>query len=403
MKKSSLIALGVAVVADLIITLLAGAVASAQVWPSEWHAAVVVTVQKGTAALSGVAAVGPGDVWAVGQQERHGSPSTGLIEHRSGRFWVQVKLPETIRKDWSTNGMNAPVIGASSSANVWLFSQSPTGPARAADRQAVHFVRHDGNQWTFGTLPGTEVRPDRLHFMFVTVSTVDALSRNDVWVLGGSTTRSGHSRPYAAQFNGRYWRSVPVPGTGVIVAATALSRDDILAVVGTDAYLGFGTTSPLLLRWDGSHWQRTSTQLRQLPAGASVTTMVALPRRGVWVGGDYPKDFGTEYFVAHLSGTAWKLTDIGYSATSLYALTSLVPDQYGGLWALGATFSPQSSQELWHFNGKTWSTTKTRFGGTGSLVQLASAPGTGTVWGVGTIRRGRASDGLIGVAAAISG
>jgi hypothetical protein len=61
---------------------------------NSWTIVPTPNVGDGPNALNGIAAVGPGDIWAAGYQSiASGSPSSTLILHFDGKTWTVVPSP----------------------------------------------------------------------------------------------------------------------------------------------------------------------------------------------------------------------------------------------------------------------------------------------------------------------
>jgi hypothetical protein len=351
--------------------------------------AATVTQASGWAAITSIAAVSAGDAWASGQTATSGGRHTPVIEHWSGRSWQRVRVPA---KTWDSAGLEGGVIAASSASNVWVVG----GTARG-----IRYARTGGRGWQFSTIPGTAYR--KRPFAVTIATTVEVFSRTDAWVFGLRLSNSGATvTPYAAQFTAHGWHTRTVPGTGAVAAVIVKSPRKMLALVGSDEFLGFGTNTPTVVQWNGRKWTPLPVQPKLPPTGLSNATSMAEAGGHIWIGGDYPlsgKQLG-EYgdFAAELTGSTWKLRELPDSASADdFQLNSLVPDGRGGLWALGRSYTYGVSQRLWHYSGRLWrAPISPRFGGSASeLLQLAAVPGTDSIWGAGLLARGASVDGLI--------
>jgi hypothetical protein len=359
-----------------------------------WRTEATVAVKGKSVLLSGVDAVSAKDAWAAGETESK-STAAGLLEHWAGKAWRAVTLPSSISKDWNKYGTD-PAIGASSSTNVWAFGGLPGSVPYDG------YVRLNGSKWTAGKLPGTSISASG----FVIVTATKVISSTDVWVVGGKVTggtSSGSSlvfSPYAAQFNGKKWRTFSVPGTGAITAISEVSAGNIWAVLGvpwlfsTDA----AAAPPAVVRWSGSSWATVQPALTVLPANSNLTSVLASSSGTVWIGGGATNSKkGTSEFTAELSDSAWTLGSLSAPADKAdYFLSGLVPDGSGGIWGL-AESTALGKPRLWHLtSGATkWSTVAASFGKSQQgLLQLAQVPRTKSVWGVGAVEVGKAVDGL---------
>jgi hypothetical protein len=387
------------VLAGSAVALVAGML-PAQAATTGWRSFARVSVKGDVALLTGVDAVAKGDAWAVG-----GAATTtrltkpvGIIEHWTGKSWRRVSLPATVAKTWNRyTGLSFPVVGASSATNVWAFSQN-FGQSNGANG----YLRLNGRKWTAGTLPGT--RPTSGHIVFITGTRV--ISTKDVWVFGGklipSSTLTSFT-PYAAQYNGHKWTTKSIPGAGAVVDVSEISAGNMWAAIGTPLLFvgaGAGGSTPSVDHWNGKTWaaapvQPTSTEL---PAGANLDSILAAKGGKVWIGGGASNaKGGTTEFAAELSSSAWTATTLPATASANdYALTSMAPDGHGGIWAAAGGVAV-TKVRIWHLTGGTWTGPSTPAFGSSqrTLFQLAAVPGTSSVWGVGAVARGTATQGLI--------
>ena len=360
-----------------------------------WRTEATVAVKGKQVLMSGIDALSAGNAWAAGDgQTSKGTNSVGLIEHWSGKSWQAVKLPATIAKDWNKDAATSfPVIGASSSTDVWAFGDLPES------EDADGYIRLNGHKWSAGTLPGSRISSGDIVF----VTGTEVITSSDVWVFGGKaspTSAKPTFSPYAAQFNGKSWKTYKVPGSGAITAASEVSRGDIWAVLGVPwLFAGEASAvSPAVVQWNGSKWAATAVQPTGLPAGANLTSILASSASKVWIGGGATNSKGgTSEFTAELTGSSWTEGSLSAPASKAdFTMFDLAPDGSGGIWGL-AESNELASPRLWHLtsSGATWTNASTSFGGSRqALFQIAAVPHSTSVWGAGAIERGKATDGL---------
>jgi hypothetical protein len=170
--------------------------------------------------LTGVAAVAPDDVWAVGYE---GDPTASLNRaialHWDGVAWTSVDLGRSI-------GVGASLLsGVSATApnDVWGVGTLHSQPL------IIHF---DGDTWE---RTPTDVR-----------GSADAIvetRRKEVWAVGSPIQR----------YDGRSWsQAAGVRGGGELLSIAAVSPNDVWAV-GMRASSG-QTTRAIVLRYDGQRW-----------------------------------------------------------------------------------------------------------------------------------------------------
>jgi hypothetical protein len=163
-------------------------------------------------------------------------------------------------------------------------------------------------------------------------SAVVALAKDDAWVFGG-TNPGGTSSPTAEIWNGRGWRSSPLPAglTGFVAAADASSARNVWAV--GDGYA---------LRWNGTKWlvAKTWSQTGQL------TSVAAVNRNDVWVFGSSPFGGGASLGSWHFNGRAW-IRARGL-ANSIYRASAVARHD---IWAI--TAGPRGGSVV-RYNGHAW-------------------------------------------------
>lgn len=379
---------------------LVGGMLPAQAATTGWRSVAKVSVKGDITLLSGVDAVAKSDAWAVGGAvTSKDTKPVGIVEHWTGKSWRRVTLPAAVAKAWNAySGLSFPVVGASSAGNVWAFSQD-----FASSRGSDGYLRLNGHKWTVGALPGTSVASGHL----VVITATRVISSKDVWVFGGKLKPSAKSlsfAPYAAQYNGRKWTSKSIPGAGAVVGVSEISAGNMRAAIGTpQLFAADGTSSastPSVDEWNGKAWaaapvQPTSTEL---PAGATLTSILAAKGGQVWIGGGATNaKGGTTEFAAELTGSTWTVSTLPATASaSDFALTSMAPDGHGGIWAAAGGLAA-SKVRIWHLTGGAWTgPSSPSFGSSErTLLQLAAVPGSSSVWGVGAVERGKSTDGLI--------
>jgi hypothetical protein len=365
-----------------------------------WRTEATIAVKGKQVLLSGIDAISAGNAWVAGDAATSkGTKAAGLLEHWSGKGWKAVTLPSAIQKDWTKDTANSfPVIGASSSTDVWAFADL------AVTNNYIGYVRLNGHKWTAGKLPGTSISSGD----DVLVTGTKVISSSNVWVFGGKVDETSTSStlslvPYAAHYNGKSWKTVSVPGSGAITAASEISATNIWAVLGVPWLLtgGAAAVSPAVVQWNGTKWAATAVQPSSLPAGANLTSILANRGNKVWIGGGATNSKGgTSEFTAKLTGSSWTEGNLSAPASSAdFSVWDLVSDGSGGVWGL-AESNELAKPRFWHLtsSGTTWTSASTSFGGSNRVIfQLAPVPHSTSVWGAGAIQRSGAVDGLAAI------
>lgn len=219
------------------------------------------------ARLAAVDVVSANDVWAVGSVMNQLDWKT-LILHWDGVRWEHVPSPHGMLYD--VNAINAH--------DVWAVGDDGSTPL------VLHW---NGSVWERVTLPASGTS--------IWLRSVVALSNNDVWVAGSSPIHIG--KTVIMHYDGATWTPIADAGAnvdGMLEDLSASSKDSIWAV-GSVSY------QPLMLRWNGSEWQKAS-----LPTLSTSTNeladVIALSSNDVWAVGSS----SNQALVLHWDGAVWQ-------------------------------------------------------------------------------------------------
>ena len=147
--------------------------------------------------------------------------------------------------------------------------------------------------------------------------------------------------------------SLPAPtGQYGILDASAVSASDIWAVV--EGGPGQRTANGLM-HWNGRRWFSV-TLPAYLARGTNLASVLALPGGDVVAGG-IPSGHNDWGVTALWNGHAWTVDKLPSDpATKQDVISDLVPDEAGGVWAMG--FTPEScAGPMWHFSARVWTDT----------------------------------------------
>jgi hypothetical protein len=264
--------------------------------------------------VADVEAVGPNDVWAVGQYQEPGpTPQAGphvrnLVMRFDGQAWTQIPVPNPSTGGPTLAGRNYLLaIGAVSANDIWVagaWEHTVNLLAFGFDLQLLHW---DGSSWTHHQNPvlfqgaGGELSDIRVnssndvHFVghgpvvpsntgillrwdgsgfvngsvaapgapfCVSAAACSGTSASDVWAVGGSCFGGGSgaaSFRYVCHFDGSAWSAAVPPAAGF----TAWGYSEVLSIGPNDVWIsGIGTALvgtvttefPLIQRWNGSSW-----------------------------------------------------------------------------------------------------------------------------------------------------
>jgi hypothetical protein len=193
---------------------------------------------RGGAVLTGIAATGSNDVWAVGATAGH-----SLIEHWDGVKWSVVPSPG---RPGSKNGfVHLTAVVATSANDAWAtgyeagegYWSFPGQRDISAVESRPLFLHWDGSAWAEAPAPDTGKQPSYLPWALA------ARSSNDVWVAGARYV-VGERRyvPWVAHWDGRRWSDAKrVPSAG----QTSVRLRTASVVTGTIWMAGGASASPV--------------------------------------------------------------------------------------------------------------------------------------------------------------
>jgi hypothetical protein len=223
--------------------------------------------------------------------------------------------PVPCRSGWSVAAGSAPrgdyadrlvAIAGSAADDVWAV-----GDRLPDSRHVFPLLEHwDGRRWTYSagaSLGGRQA--------FVT--NVAALSADDAWAVGYfASVGAKPPTPLIEHWNGRSWSLRPTRALARLTTAlpqtltsvAAIARDDIW-VLGTP-----GSNSPdVYLHWDGASWQLLRGPNISPHAGSAAMQVIATDHRGgLWAAGGWMRGNGEAGVpgggtVERLAGRIWEV------------------------------------------------------------------------------------------------
>jgi hypothetical protein len=193
--------------------------------------------------LDGVVALSPTNAWAVGRS----ATARALVEHWDGTAWSIVPVPDPTPPAGSTLA-SALLTGVSavSPTDIWAVgSYALGGIALTGLTLTMHY---NGTAWTVVPSPnipgGTTFNPER-----TVLNGVAAAGHNDVWAVGNIFTTDGTNGAAKAEvmhWDGTAWKFVPdAATTNLLSGVTAASPTDVWAVGvnGTEHWNGTAWTA----------------------------------------------------------------------------------------------------------------------------------------------------------------
>jgi hypothetical protein len=209
--------------------------------------------------------------------------------------------------------------------------------------------------------------------------------------------------PYAARYNGRSWRKVRMPGGAL--AVSALSRADMWAIgpTSTTATRAPARQSLIAMHWDGRSWRTVPVpRVRLSGAGSYFLSdgIAATGARGLWwyytvygEGARAPRRNG----LLRWNGSRWITITVPAGTNDISAVAQ---DGTGGAWLLADDLVNYSLVQYWyHYSKGQWTRqvvpSPRKYGDT--MFGVARIPGTTSVWSVGEadLNYGNGSIGVI--------
>jgi hypothetical protein len=358
------VALPLGIAVSLILTAGAAGASQAASTPG-WR--VTTTVPAGSTP-PGLAATGLDDAWTAGTHctDAGCDRNTLLVRRWTGKKWETIAVPKTYVN--SSTELSVGAVAARSASSAWVMNE--TGTEASSSTAVLHWT---GKKWgPVTTLPAL-------------IDAAVAPSPKDAWAFGATPAVT----PYAAHYNGSKWSRVAFPVAGV--SAASLSPAYIW-VIGNPASTSTSSAPFAIMLFNGKTWR--STPLPGLGLTATDTAIAtgitaANPKNG-WADGMIVSTEGEakpplKPFLLHWNGTKWSVVKVPY--TGLQATGAIANDNQGGVW-MGATAPATASGGvrgyILHYRDGKW-TKVTAPAQPGLLAQpyaLAWIRGTKSVWGI---------------------
>jgi len=198
--------------------------------------------------LLGVAAVSPGDAWAVGHYLNGRDHDQTLIERWNGRAWRRVPSPSPGGPGESNLLYGVAAISPSKAWAVGAYA-TPSGTRTLIERW-------NGRAWRQVRSPSPGGRAGS--FLYAVAVT----SKSRAWAVG-TYLSGGSDRTLIERWNGTSWSKVASPDPGGPVRRSFLSA--VAARSASSAWAaGFfdaagGTERTLVERWNGAAWRHVTT------------------------------------------------------------------------------------------------------------------------------------------------
>ena len=274
----------------------------------------------GSGSLSAVAATSARDAWAVGGTSS-GKP---LILRWNGRAWRRLAPPR------AADHASLRGVGATSAVNVWAVGSTSAG------RPVI--VHWNGRIWRRVTarVPTTTM-----------LYGVTAVTTRRAWVAGGyGPGYCGTSRTLVLRWNGttwtRTWTPSPAAGGGISAVAPVSPRR---------AWAAGGCQSTLMLRWNGRAWTKVkcpSPKGSGPDHGSQLSGIAMVSARLGWAAGTVGNS-PIQPLIVRWNGTSWQRVPVSGRGV----LLGIAATSAASAWAVGGTLAGKTL--ILHWNGRTWS------------------------------------------------
>jgi hypothetical protein len=358
-----------------------------------WSVVPTVSPQSGSldnSFLQGVSMDGAADGWAVGEFMDPSSVIHPLIERWNGTRWLQATAP-------MISGLQSVLQGvdALSPANAWAVGVSGNGSGEINLGQQPLIEHWNGTAWSVASTPALPAGETG------TLTAVGGSGPTDLWAVGTVVPPGGSVIDSLVEhYNGTSWTIVPFSVQSACspdLVDCFFSAGGVSASSPTDAWIVGNIAQPnptvnVAAHWNGTTWQIVTAPALHDGTGATdeLTGVTDLSPASAWASGYEANANGANFhvpYVLHWNGTTWSLTKTpnrGGEGSLLRAVTALSATD---IWAVGqvqqlnGTISTLTEQ----FNGSTWSVVASpNPGGVGNdSLAAVSSPGGSVVFAAG--------------------
>jgi hypothetical protein len=318
----------------------------------------------------GVAAISSNDVWAVGITSNGGLNQT-LVEHWDGTSWQVIPSPNIPNQH---NQLNAVTAIPGSPNELWAVGEA--GPSALT----LHW---DGSQWSIVPSPNAGTVPK--------LTSVVAISANDVWAVGWTGSNSGPVT-LTEHWNGSTWSVVPSPNpspeSNRLLGVTALAAGNVWAVGDFIAPRGNGQV--LILKWNGASWEQVpGDNTGPSGLGFSLNAVSAISGTDIWSVGS-----NSHTLAEHWNGTEWSIASSPNTGIGDNILNGVSASASSDVWEVGYySFGIEKRTLIEHWNGAAWDivpspNTNKRLNQLNGVAVISSSD----AWAVGNASSGNALD-----------
>jgi hypothetical protein len=319
------------------------------------------------------AADSPSDAWTtwVACGPCSGNPTElSYLDHWNGSAWSPVTVPAGLAK-YAQNPLS---IGASSASNAWLFDPHDV-------------LRWNGTTWSLRSIPDWVVHSNLSGETDIQTA---VFSPDSVWVFSLGTDSITSPAHYAAEYNGKTWSKVTLPG--VPDEVSVVTADDIWVLGVTPSSVTSNNPDYILMHWNGTSWSSTALPTVTPPKN-TIEDPGGLAGTGAsdaWVPWSVTRGTAgaVTTYLLHWDGTSWARVKLGLPISEVSDLTQ---DGHGGLWLDDNGPAPDYTWYLDHLSGGKWTRDTVPVASGDSLLELSgvtSVPGSSSVWAQGDMTSG---------------
>ena len=286
--------------------------------------------------LYAVHALTASNAWAVGEYF-DGTITKTLIVHWDGTSWTQMPSP-------NVNGANQNVLKAvrgTSATNVWAVGYTTSGSNNISQTLTEHW---NGTSWT--VVPSPDPSGPTLDQELTGVS---GSSASDAWAVGFYYNGS-FDKSMILHWNGSSWKQVtsPSPGSqGTFLEGVRTTSASNAWAVGS-SYNGTADKT-VIVHWDGSAWKQVrSPNPGGTTQNSDLMSVAATTATDAWAVGSYGTGTGMRTLVLHWDGSAWQQTttpNLG-GATIDDALLAVGASTASNVWAVGGYYNGAVDQTM---------------------------------------------------------
>ena len=274
--------------------------------------------------LYGVSALPGGDAWAVGASHRGTDDWHTLAMRWEGSKWNIVSTPNVAQ----ISALNA--VAALSAEDAWAVGESSTGSKGTGSRALIE--HWNGHEWSIVLPPNTPPNS--------TLSTIAALSGNNIWAAGSYSDKSGTlDRPLVLHYDGKGWSTAPTgDAAGALWSIAAIANDNVWAV-------GNNGPQSLTMHWDGTRWSVVPSPNPRRGSN-SLNSVAANGPNDVWAAGSSGGGGSDRTMSIHWDGTRWNAIPIPTTGDYSDTINSVAALPNGDVWAVGSTIADTHGTNL---------------------------------------------------------